>query len=149
MTTSIDDINDELSRKLEILKQERSNCIEIQHSKVAAVDATKEYEWEELLSKIKNDQSGARYVLIACQVETSHWIGIFIFFGNNDRIRTVELIDPVEESSFDPTDLQGQFAKYYPNHSFELRTIQTDSDTNSSLNLTIENLIEAVRQYQT
>ena len=141
-------IAEKLFHRLSELKQKQPLRRQLPNFMVVAVDDNIHDIWEEVSSQIKNDQTGARIILIPYKVESSHWIGLWMLFKENGHIERAEFMDPVEQSSFNPDMLQRQFAQYYPNHSLTSRTLRKDKDQNRSENLTIENLIELVEQTQ-
>ncbi|CAF2913613.1 unnamed protein product, partial [Rotaria sp. Silwood2] len=101
---------------------------------------------EQRLQQANNDYHGERLVLIPYNLGNSHSTGIFIKFKADDHIERAEFINPVNESSYIPDELQQYFNEIFPGVHLQLRTCEHIGDRNLSAVLTIKNLLAIVEE---
>ncbi|CAF3465091.1 unnamed protein product, partial [Rotaria socialis] len=114
-------------------------------SPLPPVDDNKTDQWQERLRQAKEAQTGERVSLIPYYVQDSHWIGVILKF-HFSGLQCAEFIDPVVNSSFDPSKSQEQFSNTFPGVTLKSRTLKTTDDPKQSAERTVENLLTAAAE---
>ena len=140
------DIQTELSKQLDKLRQQSPERLPTPVHVLAAVNGSIDGQLEERLLEVSGQDPGKRITVVPYDVGNAHWIGILIEFDSDELIERSEFIDPVKGSDFVPEKLQQGFTRVFPNYMLRPKTGIKLEDRTKSAKLTISNLLSAVQK---
>jgi len=137
------DIQAILAARLQQLRKENSQLFIKPIGILAAIDNIIGNQLENRLRQEAKDHHGARILLIPCNLENAHWVGMLIAFGVDEKVLRAQYIDSFTTCSVVPQTFQEQLQKVYPGVFFESHVLLQQNDYTSCGAYTIENLLLA------